>query len=74
VKISVSLPVGDVEFLDAYAHEHRIGSRSGAVQHALKLLRNADLGDAYEQAWDEWESSGEAEVWAPVAADGLARE
>jgi hypothetical protein len=74
VKISVSLPPGDVEFLDAYAREHQIGSRSGAVQHALKVLRNLDLGDAYEQAWDEWESSGEAEVWAPATADGMARE
>jgi hypothetical protein len=73
VKISVSLPVGDVEFLDAYAHEHQIGSRSGAVQHALKVLRNVDLGDAYEEAWDEWETSGEAEVWAPATADGIAR-
>ena len=73
MKISVSLPPSDVEFLDAYANEHRIGSRSGAVQHALKLLRSADLGDAYEQAWDEWESSGDAEVWAPTAADGMAR-
>ena len=69
----MSLPVDDIEFLDAYAHEHQIGSRSGAVQHALKVLRNVDLGDAYEQAWDEWESSGEAEVWAPTTADGIAR-
>ena len=25
------------------------------------MLRNEELGDAYEQAWDEWEASGEAE-------------
>jgi Arc/MetJ-type ribon-helix-helix transcriptional regulator len=73
VKISVSLPVDDIEFLDAYAREHQIGSRSGAVQHALKVLRNVDLGDAYEQAWDEWESSGEAEIWASTTADEIAR-
>ncbi len=32
---SVSLPDGDVAFLDAYAREHGLGSRSGV----LALLR-----------------------------------
>jgi Arc/MetJ-type ribon-helix-helix transcriptional regulator len=71
MKISVSLPAADVELLDAYAHSHAFASRSAALQHAVHLLREAELADAYEEAWDEWGSSGEAAAWESVAADGL---
>lgn len=40
-------------------------------QHALDLLRQAELADAYEEAWDEWDSSGEAQLWETVLDDGL---
>jgi Arc/MetJ-type ribon-helix-helix transcriptional regulator len=73
MKVSLSIPSVDVEFLDSYAHEHGIESRSAAVQRAIALLRASELGDAYEQAWEEWEESGEAELWEPTAADGLTR-
>ena len=71
VKISVSLPSADVELLDTYAHSHAFASRSAALQHAVQLLREAELADAYEEAWDEWESSGVAAAWESVAGDGL---
>ena len=71
MKISVSLPNADVELLDSYAHAHSFTSRSAALQHAVDLLRQSELSDAYEEAWDEWDSSGEAELWEPVTADGL---
>ncbi|WP_204910316.1 antitoxin [Microlunatus spumicola] len=71
MKISVSLPVVDVEILDAYAHAHGVASRSAALQRAIGLLREAELADAYEQAWDEWDAGGEAELWEPATADGL---
>ena len=71
VKISVSLPAAEVEFLDEYAHQRDVGSRSAAVLRGIELLRQADLSDAYEEAWDEWEASGDAELWDPAAADGL---
>ena len=71
MKVSVSIPSVDVEFLDSYAHEHGIESRSAAIQQAIRLLRASDLGDAYELAWQEWEASGEAELWESTAADGL---
>ena len=73
MKVSLSIPSADIEFLDSYAHEHGIESRSAAAQHAIALLRASELGDAYELAWEEWEQSGEAEVWEPTAADGLTR-
>lgn len=71
MKVSLSIPNVDVEFLDSYAHEHGIESRSAAVQRAIALLRTSQLGDAYELAWQEWDESGEAELWEPTAADAL---
>jgi Arc/MetJ-type ribon-helix-helix transcriptional regulator len=73
MKVSVSIPRVDVEFLDRYAHEHGTESRSAAVQRAIALLRASELGDSYELAWQEWEESGEAELWEPTAADALPR-
>jgi hypothetical protein len=73
MKVSLSIPDVDVEFLDTYAHDHGIASRSAAVQRAIGLLRASELGDAYELAWQEWEESGEAELWESTVADGLSR-
>jgi Arc/MetJ-type ribon-helix-helix transcriptional regulator len=71
MKVSVSLPEDDVEFLDSYAEEQGIGSRSAVVHQAVGLLRAAQLGDAYEEAWASWASSDDADVWDSVVADGL---
>jgi Arc/MetJ-type ribon-helix-helix transcriptional regulator len=46
MKVSVSLPEGDVEFLDAYARSHGYDSRSAVLHKAVGLLRSADLADA----------------------------
>lgn len=72
MKMSVSLPDEDVEFLDRYSREHRMGSRSAALARAVKLLRASQLGPAYADAWREWEESGEAESWESATGDGLA--
>jgi Arc/MetJ-type ribon-helix-helix transcriptional regulator len=74
VKLSISLPPADVEFLDSYTHDHGFDSRSAAVQRAIRLLRAAELGDEYESAWNEWEESGDAELWEVTAGDGLRKE
>jgi Arc/MetJ-type ribon-helix-helix transcriptional regulator len=71
MKVSVSLPNEDVAFLDAYAREQGYNSRSAVVHKAVRLLRTADLASDYEQAWEEWSSSGEAELWETTAGDGL---
>jgi hypothetical protein len=71
MKISVSLPPADVEFLDSYASQHGIETRSRALQLAVDRLRHEELGDAYEQAWDDWDTSGEAAAWEGVVSDGL---
>jgi hypothetical protein len=43
MKISVSIPEEDVEFLDAYIRDHNAGSRSAALHEAVGLLRAAQL-------------------------------
>jgi Arc/MetJ-type ribon-helix-helix transcriptional regulator len=55
MKLSVSLPDEDVQFLDAYARERGLESRSSAVHKAIRLLRASELAASYESAWDEWE-------------------
>jgi Arc/MetJ-type ribon-helix-helix transcriptional regulator len=71
MKVSVSLPEDDVEFLDSYARAQGAPSRSAVLHKAVGLLRAAQLADAYEEAWDSWASSDEAMAWETVAADGL---
>lgn len=72
MKVSVSLPDDDVEFLDSYAHAQNMGSRSAALHKAVGLLRTSQLAAAYEDAWDAWTEAGDAEAWEPAASDGLA--
>jgi Arc/MetJ-type ribon-helix-helix transcriptional regulator len=71
VKLSVSLPEEDVEFLDEYARTVGASSRSAVLQRAVRLLRSSQLGAAYEQAWKEWERSDDSELWESTSADGL---
>lgn len=71
MKISVSLPDADVSFLDDYATEAALGSRSAALQRAVAVLRAEQLSSAYEAAYDEWSESTDREAWEPVSADGL---
>ncbi len=72
MKVSVSLPGEDVEFLDEYAGSHGYASRSAVVRAAIRMLRSAKLGSAYEQAWAEWFDSDDADLWESTTADGLA--
>jgi Arc/MetJ-type ribon-helix-helix transcriptional regulator len=69
MKLSVSLPEEDVEFLDDYAETNGDPSRSAVIQRAVKLLRASELGSAYAEAWTDW-AAGDADLWEPTAADG----
>ncbi len=71
MKVSVSLPAEDVEFLDSYVANLGLPSRSAAMHKAVRLLKSLDLGSAYESAWDEWQTSGESQAWEPTTGDGL---
>ena len=72
VKLSVSLSESEVEALDKYAQAAGLKSRSAAIQYAIRLLGHPELQSAYAAAWQEWEASGDADVWEPATADGLA--
>lgn len=63
MKLSVSLPDEDVEFLDGYVASQGIGSRSAAVHKAVRLLRAFELGPAYEDAWADWSGSQDSKLW-----------
>jgi Arc/MetJ-type ribon-helix-helix transcriptional regulator len=70
MKLSVSLPDEDVEFLDEYARTNEVESRSAVIRRALRMLRSTGLEDAYVEAFEEWNQT-EAEVWEVVVGDGL---
>lgn len=71
MKLSVSLPDDDVALLDEYARTAGLKGRSAVIQHALRLLRQAELEQDYAAAWEEWESTGEQSAWDATAGDGL---
>jgi len=67
LKLSISLPDDDLVFLDELNAE----SRSAAIHAAIELARSLSLVDDYTAAYDEWVSSGDAELWESVVGDGL---
>ena len=71
MKVSVSLPGEDVEFLDAYAHAQRLPSRSAVLHKAIRLLRGAELAPAYEDALVSWDESEDAADWDHTSSDNL---
>ena len=71
MKLSISLPDEDVALLDEYARTAGLRGRSAVIQHALRLLRQAELEQDYAAAWEEWESAGEQSAWDATAGDGL---
>jgi Arc/MetJ-type ribon-helix-helix transcriptional regulator len=71
MKVSVSLPDEDIEFLDAYARAQGLPSRSAVVHKAVRLLKAAELAPAYEDAFSSWDQSEDALDWDVTAGDGL---
>ena len=71
MKVSLSIPEEDVEFLDAYAKNHGQSSRSAAVQHAIRTLRASELAGDYEAAFAEWIAGDDADAWDTTVSDGL---
>jgi Arc/MetJ-type ribon-helix-helix transcriptional regulator len=70
VKVSVSLPEADVDFVDAYAKESA-ASRSAVIHDAIALLRESRLEDDYTAAWAEWDESEDAQLWDRTTGDGV---
>lgn len=42
------------------------------IHTAVRMLRSSKLGDAYADAWLEWEKSDDAALWDKTTSDGLA--
>lgn len=74
MKLSVSLPTEDVTFLDEYASERALGSRSAALQAAIRALRHDRLAADYTEAWSDWRWTGEADLWDRIIGDGLVQD
>lgn len=54
-KLSVSLPISLVQFIDNYKTAYQYKSRSRVIQEALKLLRLRELEAFSQQASEEVE-------------------
>ena len=72
MKLSVSVPSADIAFLDAYAADHALGSRSAALHHAIRALRVSALPGSYAEAWSDFKGDGDADAWDVTAGDGSA--
>ncbi|MFD2418750.1 ribbon-helix-helix domain-containing protein [Amycolatopsis pigmentata] len=70
MKLSISLGEEDVAFLDRFAAEAKISSRSAVLQRAIELLRASELEASYQAAWDEW-AEEEADAWESTVGDGV---
>jgi Arc/MetJ-type ribon-helix-helix transcriptional regulator len=71
MKVSVSLPEEDIDFLDSYAQANGFASRSAALHKAVRLLRASELGSAYEDAFTTWSNDQDAPLWDATVGDGL---
>jgi antitoxin MazE9 len=71
MKVSVSLPDEDVQFLDSYAEAQGLPSRSAVLHKAVRLLRGVELAPAYEAAFMSWDDSKDAADWDTTAGDNL---
>ena len=69
MKVSVSVPDEDIEFLDSYVKTHRVASRSAALHRAIRLLRASELTDAYAAAFAEWADDPSNDAWDAATAD-----
>ena len=52
-KLSISLPMSLVQFIESYKAAYQYKSRSQVIQEALKLLRLRELEAFYQQASEE---------------------
>ena len=74
MKVSISLPDEDVTFLDSYAEENGLDSRSAAVHKAIRALRDTQLEAQYAEAFADWDGSEDEKFWDAFVQDGLADE
>jgi Arc/MetJ-type ribon-helix-helix transcriptional regulator len=57
LRVSASLPVEDVKFLDTFRRAKGFRSRSSMLHLAIYMLQRAQLTSSYEASWAEWKDS-----------------
>lgn len=73
-RVTVTVPVPDLDFLKEYERTHGLRSRSAAFHAAIAALREKELEGQYVEADAEWYASDDAALWDRTSADGLGRE
>ena len=66
LKLSISLPRQQIEFIENYQSEHHVKTRSEVIKKALYLLQQAQLEACYREA-----SQMEEDVFDSTTSDGL---
>ena len=66
MKFSGNMPADDLEFLDQQVAAGKYRSRSAAITKAVRMLRDADMQDAYVEAFADIDP-----IWDTATADGL---
>ncbi len=60
------------EFVKTYQDAHSLSSQNDVIEHALKMLRQAQLTEEYKASIQTWGADAEeAALWDKTAADGL---
>ena len=67
VRLTVSLSPSDVAALDRYVRMAGLKTRSAAI----RLLGDREAEHDYAAAWEDWETSEDARLWAAAETDGL---
>ncbi|MCG7284525.1 antitoxin [Cellulomonas sp. ACRRI] len=70
-RVTVTVPVPDLDFLKEYERAHGLRSRSAAFHAAIAALREKELESQYLEADEQWYGSDDAAAWDLTSGDGL---
>jgi Arc/MetJ-type ribon-helix-helix transcriptional regulator len=70
MKLSISLPDEDIEFVDRLVSTRPSSNRSSILHAAIVALRDQHLAQEYRQAAAEW-ADGDGPAWEAVTGDGV---
>ncbi|MET0433847.1 MAG: antitoxin [Cellulomonas sp.] len=73
-RVTVTVPVPDLDFLKEYERAHGLRSRSAAFHAAIAALREKELESQYLEADEQWYDSEDAAAWDLTSGDGLGRD
>ena len=62
IKLGISVDRDFAPFIERYQQQHTVRTKSEVVERALKLLRKAELQEAYRQAAQDWLENPDAKL------------